>query len=98
MILIEGRERPVWLFTDEECADYAYICSCLPFDRLSQREQGFLRELEISFRKSRGGHVTQGRWDWFVILCDRWGSFIQNQQTGIAAMRALAAQGGQPDG
>jgi hypothetical protein len=84
---------PAWVFTDEECDDYAYICSCMPTDRMSFVDIRFIRIVEVKFRERKGAFLTTGRWDWFAGIANKYASFIQERSDGVAAMRALAASG-----
>ncbi len=89
MILRDTNSGQVWVFSDEECKDYAYLIACLPSDQLNQREDKFIREMEVKFRKG-GGYLTPGQWDWFAGLVARFSSYILHEDDAAAQIRKLA--------
>lgn len=91
MILATNNGGEVWLFTDEECADYAYICACMPIDRLTVPEADLVRTLEVKFRIGRGGFLTQRQWNWFALIAERNAACILDQGEAVSAIRQLAA-------
>lgn len=80
----------IWVFTDAECADYAYLCACMPTDRTTVPETDLINKLEAKFRMGRGGHVTPKQWNWFVVIAERYSAFILEQTTAASAIRAAA--------
>lgn len=90
MILKDTNSGPVWTFSKQECSDYAYICACLPSEKLDRREEAFVRQVEVKFRKG-GGYLTQGQWDWFAGIAERFSSYILDQDDAAAAIRRFAA-------
>lgn len=91
MILHTNNDGSAWVFDDEESADYAYICSCMPRDKLSYREGTFIDRIEAKFRMGNGGWLTDGQWNWFTEIAAKHSSFIQGKSHVAADARALAA-------
>lgn len=84
---------PAIIFTDEECRDFAYICSCMPTDRMGPRDAALVGKVEAKFRIGRGAWLSPGQWEWFANLAFRWSAFIQAQESAATAIRELAARG-----
>ena len=91
MILKDTNSGPVWTFSEQECSDYAYICACLPTDKLNHRERTFILRMEVKFRNGSNGYLTQGQWNWFAELAQRFSDSILHEDDAAGAIRRLAA-------
>lgn len=92
MILTTNNSGEHWTFDEGECADYAYICSCMPTDRMTYREIGFIGRMETKFRNGSAGWLTPGQWTWFTRIAQKYSRFIQGQEFVAEDVRKLAAR------
>jgi hypothetical protein len=90
VILEENTSGSVWVFTDAECADFAYLCACMPTDRMTIPEADLIRKVEAKFRIGKGGYLTPKQWNWFAALAERYSEFVLEQTHAAAAIRAAA--------
>lgn len=76
MKLVTSNMGSTWWFTDEERAHWAFVCSCMPLDKLGFKEGNFIRRMDAKFRGTRGGHLTDPQWQWFQKIAAQWSHLI----------------------
>lgn len=72
----ETNSGPALVFTPDECEHWAFVCSCLPTDKMGHKELNFIRRMDAKFRGTRGAYLTPPQFEWLQAIAAKWKHLI----------------------